>query len=171
MSGKMRTWALISLLMFTTTAAFSQTENGKLDIGDSLPVFTLNSETYGTVSPADLKGKVVLVTLFATWCGPCQLELAEFQEKLYPLYKDNKDFRLLVIGREHDDAALAKYNEKKKFSFPLYPDPEREVFSLFAESAIPRTFLFDKEGKLIYSSLGYTKDGLAKLVNAIEEAL
>lgn len=93
----------------------------KLKVGDALPAFSLNSEVYGKVTPADLKGKVVLVSLFATWCGPCQLELGQVQKVLWPKYKDNADFKLLVIGREHTDADLKKYNERKKFAFPLYP--------------------------------------------------
>ena len=67
-----------------------------------------------------------MVSLFATWCGPCQLELAEVQKMLWPKYKDNKDFVLLVIGREHTDEQLKAYNERNKFTFPLYPDPKRE---------------------------------------------
>lgn len=78
-----------------------------------MPQFTLNSDVYGQVTPSDLKGKVVLVSLFATWCGPCQKELAEVQSTLYPKYKDNENFRLLVIGREHTDADLTKYNARK----------------------------------------------------------
>lgn len=82
-----------------------------------MPAITLSSEVYGKVTPADLKGKVVLVSLFATWCGPCQLELAEVQKTLWPKYKDCKDFKLLVIGREHTDAELKKYNERKSLPF------------------------------------------------------
>jgi thioredoxin-related protein len=78
---------------------------------------------------------------------------------------------MLVIGREHTDEDLQKYNERKKFSFPLYPDPKREVFSLFAEKSIPRAYLFDKEGKLIYASMGYTGEEFKKLLEAIEKAL
>lgn len=78
----------------------------KISLGDAMPAITLSSEIYGKVTPADLKGKVVLVSLFATWCGPCQIELAEVQKTLWPKYKDNKDFKLLVIGREHTDAEL-----------------------------------------------------------------
>lgn len=143
----------------------------ELKIGSSLPEFELNSTVYGDVKPADLKGKVVLVSLFATWCGPCQKELAEVQKTLWPKYKDNKDFVLLVIGREHTDEQLQKYNERKKFTFPLYPDPKREVFSLFAEKSIPRAYLFDKSGKLVYSSIGYTEEEFGKLMKLLEESL
>ncbi len=137
----------------------------------SLPSFQLKSSVNGNVNAADLKGKVVLINLFATWCGPCQLELAEVQKDLWPKYKDRKDFVMLVIGREHTDEQLVKYNERKKFTFPLYPDPKREVFSLFAESGIPRSYLFDKNGKLIYSSTGYTKEEFKKLMEKIAGAL
>ena len=143
----------------------------ELKVGDALPKFELKSSVYGDVKPADLKGKVVLVSLFATWCGPCQKELAEVQSTLWPKYKDNKNFKMLVIGREHTDEDLQKYNERKKFTFPLYPDPKREVFSKFAEKSIPRAYLFDKDGKLVYASVGYTAEEFQKLMETIESAL
>ena len=78
---------------------------------------------------------------------------------------------MFVIGREHNDEQLQKYNERKKFAFPLYPDPKRDVFSLFAEKSIPRAYLFGKDGKLIYSSIGYTAEEFQKLMKSIETAL
>lgn len=157
------------LCMLLCMAVFVQAQ--ELKKGDAMPAFELDSKVYGKVKPADLKGKVVLVSLFATWCGPCQLELAEVQSTLWPKYKDNKNFTMLVIGREHTDEQLTKYNERKKFTFPLYPDPKREVFSKFAEKSIPRAYLFGKDGKLIYSSIGYTKEEFQHLLKAIEDAL
>ena len=143
----------------------------ELKKGDKLPDFHLKSAVYGDISSTELKGKVVLVSLFATWCGPCQLELAEIEKTLWAEYKDNKDFVLLVIGREHTDEQLKAYNERKKFTFPLYPDPKREVFSLFAEKSIPRAYLFNKEGEAVYTSIGYEKEEFGYLMNAIAEAL
>ena len=160
---------LVLMFMMLCMTLFVQAQ--ELKKGDSMPNFELNSSVYGKVKTADLKGKVVLVSLFATWCGPCQLELAEVQKTLWPKYKEHKDFKMLVIGREHTDEQLTKYNERKKFTFPLYPDPKREVFSLFAEKSIPRAYLFGKDGKLIYSSIGYTAEEFQHLLKAIEEAL
>ena len=157
---------LFAMLVLTL---FAQAQ--ELKTGDAMPEFQLSSSVYGDVKPADLKGKVVLVSLFATWCGPCQKELAEVQSTLWPKYKDNKDFVLLVIGREHTDEQLQKYNERKKFTFPLYPDPKREVFSLFAEKTIPRAYLFGKDGKLVYSSVGYTAEEFQTLMESIAKAL
>ena len=77
----------------------------------------------------------------------------------------------MVIGREHTDEQLKAYNERKKFTFPLYPDPKREVFSLFAEKSIPRTYLLNKEGEAIYTSIGYDNEEFNHLMNTIEEAL
>ena len=163
----MKKLMMLCLMLVAVMAMQAQ----ELKVGDALPKFELKSSVNGDVKPVDLKGKVVLVSLFATWCGPCQKELAEVQSTLWPKYKDNKNFKMLVIGREHTDEDLQKYNERKKFTFPLYPDPKREVFSKFAEKSIPRAYLFDKDGKLVYASVGYTAEEFQKLMETIESAL
>ena len=159
------------VMMFMVLVIAIGVQAQELKVGDTLPKFELKSLVYGNVKSSDLKGKVVLVSLFATWCGPCQKELADVQSTLWPKYKDNKNFVMLVVGREHSDEDLQKYNERKKFTFPLYPDPKREVFSLFAEKSIPRAYLFGKDGKLLYSSIGYTAEEFQKLMETIEKAL
>ena len=159
------------MVMFAMLAMTLCMQAQELKAGDALPEFELKSSVYGNINPVDLKGKVVLISLFATWCGPCQKELAEVQSTLWPKYKDNPNFVMLVIGREHTDDDLQKYNERKKFTFPLYPDPKREVFSLFAEKSIPRTYLFGKDGKLIHSSIGYTDSEFQSLMDILDKNL
>ena len=140
-------------------------------VGDKMPAFTIMRDDGTTLSSASLEGKVVLVNFFATWCPPCQKELAEVQERLWPAYKDRKDFALLVIGREHSDADLVKYNERKGFDFPLYPDKNRAIFGAFAKNLIPRSYLIGKDGDVIYMSKGYTEEEFGELMAKIKDAL
>ena len=95
--------------------------------GDTLPEFSLSSEVYGDLSSSDLDGKVTYLCFFATWCPPCQLELAAVQDTLLPMFQNDEDFRLVVVGREHTDADLTEYNQTQNITCSLDPDPEREV--------------------------------------------
>lgn len=168
----MRKYLWISL--FCALAWLVKAQDGNSDIvkvGDMMPAFTIVSDNGEQIASSSLKGKVLLVNFFATWCPPCQKELASVQQTLWPKYKDNKDFALLVIGREHTDADLQKYNEKKGFTFPLYPDKSRAIFAAFANNLIPRSYLVDKTGKVVYATKGYTDEEFAELMQKIEEAL
>lgn len=167
----MKRIVLLAVALVFALALNAQEMEHKIKVGDEIPQFTIKSDVHGTISSEDLKGKVVLVNLFATWCPPCQKELADVKDILWPKYKDNKEFVMLVIGREETDDKLKSYNKKKGFEFPLYPDPKREVFSNFADSTIPRTYLFGKDGKLILGEIGYTKEGFEHLMKEIEKAL
>lgn len=162
---------LFCLFTLLALSCKAQDDGDIVKVGDKMPAFTIVSDNGQQLSSASLKGKVVLVNFFATWCPPCQKELAEVQKTLWPKYKDNKNFALLVIGREHTDADLSKYNEKKGFTFPLYPDKNRSIYGAFAKNLIPRSYLVDKSGKVIYTSKGYNDEDFASLMKAIETAL
>ena len=130
--------------------AHAQNDADIIKVGDQMPAFTIVSDDGTQTSSASLKGKVVLINFFATWCPPCQKELAEVQQKLWPKYKDNK---------------------KKGFTFPLYPDKNRAIFGAFAKNLIPRTYLIGKDGKVIYAGKGYTDEEFAELMKKIDTAI
>lgn len=168
----MKKYVWISLFALFAWVGKAQDDNADIvKVGDRIPAFTIVSDDGTQLSSSSLKGKVILVNFFATWCPPCQKELASVQQTLWPKHKDNKNFALLVIGREHTDADLEKYNEKKGFTFPLYPDKNRAIFGAFANNLIPRTYLIGKDGKVIYTTKGYTDEEFAELMQKIEEAL
>ena len=82
--------------------------------------------------------KVILVNFFCNLVSSLvRRSLQRCKKMLWPKYKDNKDFVLLVIGREHTDVELQKYNEKKGFTFPLYPDKNRAIYGAFAKKSDP----------------------------------
>ena len=168
----MKKYLFLALFMLVALLVKAQDENGEIvKVGDQMPSFTIVNDNGTKTVSSSLSGKVILINFFATWCPPCQKELAEVQRTLWPKYKDNKDFTLLVIGREHTDADLQKYNEKKGFTFPLYPDKNRSIYGSFAKNLIPRCYLIDKTGKVIYVTKGFKEEDFAELMKNIEEAL
>lgn len=168
----MKKFFLISLLAVLALGTKAQNSNDDIvKVGDAMPSFSIISDNGNVIKSSQFKGKVVLINFFATWCPPCQKELAAVQQTLWPKYKNNGKFVMLVIGREHSDKELATYNEKKGFVFPLYPDKNRKIYSSFAKSLIPRSYLIDKSGKVIYAGKGYTDKEFTELMEKIEKTL
>ena len=89
------------VLMFMVLVMTVCVQAQELKIGDALPTFELKSSVYGDVKPADLKGKVVLVSLFATWCGPCRT-ISPFLDKLSVKYKDQIDVYKIDVDKNRD---------------------------------------------------------------------
>ncbi|HXJ90544.1 MAG TPA: TlpA disulfide reductase family protein [Candidatus Binatia bacterium] len=98
----------------------------------------------------DLKGKVVLVNFWATWCPPCRKEMPDLQA-LYDKYKD-QGFVVLSISDE-DAAKVAPFVAERKITYPVLLDPGRKVNEAFVVEGIPKSFVYDREGKLVAQSI------------------
>ncbi|MGE4288975.1 MAG: TlpA family protein disulfide reductase [Salinivirgaceae bacterium] len=160
-------------LLITLSFTISQAQNNNGDIiqlGDKTPQFsitTLNGETFDVVQ---LKGKIIYLNFFATWCGPCMKELPHVEEKIWKPIKDT-NFVMLVIGREHKTDELIKFREQKGFTFPMAADPERKIYGQFAHQNIPRNIVIDKSGKVIYSKHGFTEKAFDEMIQLIQKNL
>lgn len=139
-----------------------------LKVGSDLPELTFTSLDGKTLTSDDLYGKVVLINFFATWCPPCNQELPELEADIWAKYKDNEDFALLIIDREEKPDVIQKFLDKKKFTMPFYLDEKKEIYSQFANRFIPRNYLFDKESRLVLSSMGFKKDEFQTLKKEID---
>ena len=156
---------LLFLSLLVSTPAFCQ----DLGIGQPLPAFTISNDRE-TIKSLDLKGKVVLINFFATWCGPCMQELPQMQQ-LWATHKSNKNLVILVIGREHSQSEITAFRAKKGFELPMYPDEKRAVYSLFATQYIPRNYLIDAKGTIVYTSVGFEQNEFNKLVSKVDQLL
>jgi peroxiredoxin len=117
----------------------------------------------------DLRGKVVLVNFFATWCGPCRLELPHVEQ----LWQDHRDegLAVIVIGREESEQSVAAFRSEQGYTFPMAPDPERSVYSQFATELIPRTYLISPAGKICYAASGFDEESLSQLRSEVDRQL
>ncbi len=162
---------LICIFLISSINLFAQDEATLVKVGDKAPNFTFESENGKTKKLSDLKGKVVWINFFATWCPPCRQELPHLQKEVYNKLKNNNNFELIILGREHTWAEINKFKTDNKFNMPFYPDMERKVFSLYANQNIPRNFIIDKEGKIAVSSIGFTEKEFQEIVEKLDELM
>jgi peroxiredoxin len=98
----------------------------------------------------DLRGKVVLVNFWATWCPPCRKEMPDLQA----LYEQFKDHGLVVLAISDEEAAkVTPFITGRKISYPVLLDPGRKVNDLFIVEGIPKSFVYDRSGKLVTQSI------------------
>jgi peroxiredoxin len=98
----------------------------------------------------DLKGKVVLVNFWATWCPPCRKEMPDLQA-LYDRYKD-QGFVVVSISDE-EAAKVQPFIAERKITYPVLLDPGRKINDLFQVEGIPKSFVYNREGKLVAQSI------------------
>jgi peroxiredoxin len=100
----------------------------------------------------DLRGKVVLVNFWATWCPPCRKEMPDL-EALYQQFKD-KDPGLVVLAISDEEAAkVSPFLAEHNISYPVVLDPGDTVNKLFQIEGIPKSFVYDRSGKLVAQSI------------------
>jgi peroxiredoxin len=114
------------------------------------PAFTLTDLSAKAWTFAELRGKVVLVNFWATWCPPCRKEMPDL-ETLYRRF-ESKGFVVLGISDE-EAAKVEPFIHERRVSFPILLDPGRKVNDLFVVEGIPRSFVYDREGKLVSQSI------------------
>ena len=170
MKCKLRNILALALILFTFRG-IAQDETTLVKISDPVPSFEFEKTPGVKQSISELKGKTVLITFFATWCGPCRKELPHIQSDIYNKYKKNPNFEILIFGREHCWDEVNKFKNENKFTMPFYPDPERKIFSLFAGQYIPRNFLVSPEGKIVFSTIGFEEKDFNALKVAIDKQL
>lgn len=160
----------IIIVLFAATTMFAQDAATSVKVGDLAPDFEIKMEDGSLKKLSDLRGKVVWLNFFADWCPPCRKELPHLEKEVFEHFK-KQAFEVLVIGREHDWETVKKFKESNQYKMNFYPDPQREIFSKYAEQNIPRNFIVDKDGKIAVASTGFTEAEFQKLIEKVGELL
>lgn len=145
---KQSSLALIALCLILSSWVTSARE-----LSGPAPDFTLINRDGETVQLADLKGKVVMINFWASWCGPCRQEMPFLDE----MYKDfhRAGFVLLGVNLDQNTAAAEKFLADVPVTFPVLMDPKGDVAKLYNNRAMPSSFFVDREGQLAYLHMGY----------------
>ena len=141
---------LFSLLSFA-----QESDADIVKVGDNIPAFTLHSTANGTINSADLKGKVVLINIFATWCGPCQSEMPDIQTAWKEHGTDVEFVIVNMTGMNGETEQSAKaFLADAGYTFPCYFDANNSAATAFGVSSIPQTYLINAEGNIIGAYMG-----------------
>ena len=138
--------------------------------GQKAPDFTVEMVDGDKVTLSSLKGKIVLINFWATWCPPCREEFKRVQKDLIDHFK-GQDFVFLPISRGEKKSTVDSFRDKQGYTFPMGLDPTQEIYKKYASNYIPRNFVVGKDGKVIYVSVGYEAKEFEAMVKAIEAAL
>ena len=138
---------LALLILFSVSAA------GQVKEGEDAPNFTLKNLDGKEISLSKFRGKYVLINFWATWCGPCKIEMPSL-EALYGRFKD-KNFALLAISNDMFGANIVKpFVKAHKINFPILLDQRLKVSNAFGVVSLPTTFMIDPQGKIIGALFG-----------------
>lgn len=137
----------------------------------STPEFTAKAISGEEVTLSKLKGKLVLVTFWATWCPFCAKQLPRIEKELWQAYKKSDDFAVLAVSIDETEAKTGKHAKEKKFTFPIISDPKKEIYDKFQLGGLPMTYLLNGEGTIIYARSGYSLKGFDKMKTVIETEL
>jgi peroxiredoxin len=141
--------------------------------GSQAANFDLEKLDGTTVSLESLRGKVVFLNVWATWCEPCREEMPSMQT-LYDDFKGNKDFVMLAVSQDvKGRAAVAPYVAKNDYQFTILLDPENKLMDSYEISGVPETFIIDRKGQIVAHHMGAfdwsrpdVKDALQQLLNS-----
>jgi peroxiredoxin len=127
---------------------FSVSAAAQVKEGEDAPNFTLKNLDGKEISLSEFRGKHVLVNFWATWCGPCKIEMPSL-EALYKRFKD-KNFALLAISNDMFGANIVRpFVKAHKINFPVLLDQRLKVSNAFGVVSLPTTFMIDPQGKII----------------------
>ncbi|MFM8911587.1 MAG: TlpA family protein disulfide reductase [Flammeovirgaceae bacterium] len=130
--------------------------------------FTVKNLNGETLNFDQYQGKVVFLNLWATWCGPCKVEMPAIQKLYESVGSDSIAFVMLSIDRERDQHKVSKYIKDKGFTFPVFVK-SGDLTSQLNVPAIPTTFIIGKNGKIASKEVGTTNFNTPKFKKFLKD--
>lgn len=139
-----------------------------VDAGSMAPPFELPQ--LGSDAPTrlvDLRGRVVLLNFWATWCKPCEDEIPSMER----LYRDlqGEPFQLLAVSVDDGPEPVDAFRKRFGLSFPLLLDPAHEVANAYQTTRFPESFLLDRDGRVVQRYIGPRRWDAPEYVQRIRE--
>jgi peroxiredoxin len=133
-------------------AASACAQPAKPEVGKAAPDFTATTLDGATIRLKDLRGKVVFLNLWATWCPPCRQEMPSMA-RLYGMFR-GKGLEIVAVSEDRDVEALRRFTAQFGLPFPVAMDTGKKVYDLYRATGVPETHLIDKNGVIRAIQIG-----------------
>ena len=161
-----RGFVLLGLLAGACIGEDELASESRVQVGDIAPDFTVEMYDGSETRLSELRGNVVLLVFFASWCPECRSELALLPTEVLDRFAGRK-FVLLAVSRSESREQLAVFREESGLGFPMGLDPDGSVYGLYATQTVPRNYLLDCEGRVAALSEGYDATGFGEILNRV----
>jgi cytochrome c biogenesis protein CcmG/thiol:disulfide interchange protein DsbE len=141
-------------------------------VGDAVPAYAATElRESGAVSLGDLRGRVVLLNIWATWCPPCREEIPVLQALHEAHAADGLEVVGVSVDAAGEAAAVARFVDQVGVTYPIWLDPQERVSSVFRTTGVPTTMLIDRQGTLVWRHVGPVAANDPELTRLIAESL
>ena len=168
--ASIRTRLSIGAILVTSLAACLP-EGGPPQVGETVPEYEAPTLAGEMVSLTDLRGQVVLLNVWATWCGPCRFETPFLQS----VYAEHQERGFEILGVSVDDAGfedtVQEFADENSVTYTILHDSPMQAMDTFHVIGLPATYLIDREGVIRFIRLGPVSEQDQQFWTALEEAL
>ena len=144
----------------------------KKDVNDNLPstaAFSFSDSEGKIITTADLKGKVIFINFWASWCPPCRAEMPSLNELYLKLHEDNR-FVFLFLNEDEDKGKAVSYIKNNQLTIPLQYTTDNVPTEIFS-GTLPTTVVLDKNGKVVMKHSGMAKYNTDEFIRQLKELL
>lgn len=150
--GRIVAWLGLGTFLLMLFLGLLRTQEGPIGVGKKAPDFTLTSFEGQEFTLSELRGKVVVVNFWASWCKPCEQEAADL-ESAWRIYEPRGDVIFLGIAWTDTERKSLEYINKFDITYPNGPDLGTRISQAFRTTGVPETYVIDKNGELAYVKL------------------
>lgn len=146
--GRILAWVGVIILLVIVGLQLIRVQQGPLQKGKPAPTFSLTTYDNQEIDLNALKGKVVLVNFWASWCEPCKQEAADL-ETAWKLYQPGGNVAFVGVNWSDTDKNGLEYLDDYAITYPNGPDLGTRISQKYRITGVPETFILDREGNLV----------------------